>query len=169
MRSTFIVGFPGERPEDVGELIDFLEEEHSTGGTFKYSDEDGTTAAKMPKKVDEEEIDQRHDVVMQTQAVTKPNWIVGLANTDRPRRRTTGLDTFACRHFGQASEVDNITRVSGAVLEVGQWATVTVTGTDGYDLVAEVSSSLFSDPQYQAAANVDNISQTPRYLLVCPA
>ena len=51
VRSTFIVGFPGEREQDMDELIDFLEQQRFDQiGCFQYSDEDDTTAAAMPKK-----------------------------------------------------------------------------------------------------------------------
>ena len=80
----------------------------------------------MPKKVDQADIDARYDRVMHAQAE------IHAANLDRWHNQELTVlvdeqidfDTFACRHFGQASEVDNITRVSGAVLSVGDWATV---------------------------------------------
>lgn len=143
MRSTFIVGFPGEREEDVDELIEFLEQwQFDQVGTFSYSDEDGTTAAKMPKKVAQEDIDARYDRVMKRQAEL---------HVDRLSRwqgqtldvlvdEQKDFDCFHCRHFGQASEVDNVTIVYDDGLSVGDKITVRVVGTEDYDLVAEVAS-----------------------------
>jgi ribosomal protein S12 methylthiotransferase len=141
LRSTFIVGFPGERPADVDELIDFLEEQRfDQVGAFKYSDEDGTTAANMPKKVAEEDIEARYDAVMQAQAAVHQEQLERWNGQDLRVLVDEQLDfdTFACRHYGQASEVDNITRVSQAVLEVGTWADVTIEDTDGYDLIGRI-------------------------------
>jgi hypothetical protein len=46
--------------------------------------------------------------------------------------------TFACRHYGQASEVDGHTLVQGDGLRVGDWARVRVTASKGYDLLGEM-------------------------------
>ncbi|TVR46096.1 MAG: 30S ribosomal protein S12 methylthiotransferase RimO [Planctomycetota bacterium] len=142
LRSTFIVGFPGERDEDVDELIAFLEAQRfDHAGCFTYSDEDGTTAAKMPKKVPDELISQRHDRFMRAQAAILAKHL--------PKRwlgrelevlvdEQLDFDRFHCRHYGQASEVDNVTIIRNDGLEVGRRIAVRITGIDGYDLVAEV-------------------------------
>jgi ribosomal protein S12 methylthiotransferase len=115
LRSTFITGFPGEREQDVDALIDFLREQRFDAvGCFPYSDEEGTTAAKMPHKVPAKTIAARHRRVMAEQ------------------KRDFGV--FACRHAGQAHEVDPVTMVAAEHLTVGDWATVRIAGVDGYDL-----------------------------------
>ena len=61
-RSNFIVGFPGETEQDVDELVRFLTEARLDAiGVFDYSDEDGTEAAGLPGKVDEDTIKRRYD------------------------------------------------------------------------------------------------------------
>ncbi|TVR13238.1 MAG: 30S ribosomal protein S12 methylthiotransferase RimO [Planctomycetota bacterium] len=140
IRSTFIVGFPGERDEDHQQLLDFLQcQRLDHAGCFTYSDEDGTTAAKMPKKVDSSLIQQRHDSFMRTQA--------DIVREDLPRRwmdqeldllvdEQVDFDTFHCRHYGQASEVDNVTIVRDDGLQVGSLIRRHITGIQGYDLLA---------------------------------
>lgn len=141
IRSTFIVGFPGERDEDVDELCEFLQEQRfDHAGCFMYSDEDGTTAARMPKKVADSAIQERHDRFMRTQAQILSDLL--------PKRwlgqelevlvdEQVDFDRFHCRHYGQASEVDNVTIVNDNGLAVGDRLAVRVTAIDGYDLVGE--------------------------------
>ena len=68
LRTTFIVGFPGETEEDFETLCDFVEEvrfEHL--GVFPYSAEEGTPAARLPDQIDEQVKQDRADVVMKAQ------------------------------------------------------------------------------------------------------
>jgi ribosomal protein S12 methylthiotransferase len=141
VRTTFIVGFPGERPEDFETLMDFARTQpFDHVGAFPYSDEEGTTAAKMPGKIPARSIAARH------KAFSKQQQRLHIERLARwqGRELTVLVDAqrdfgvFACRHYGQAHDVDNVTLVESDRLEVGQWATVRVTGTSGVDLVAEV-------------------------------
>jgi ribosomal protein S12 methylthiotransferase len=140
LRTTFIVGFPGEREEDFQELLAFAREQPlDSVGCFPYSDEDGTTAERMKHKVDAETIARRHHEFMTQQKrlhrARLKRW--------KGRELTVLVDAqrdfgeFACRHYGQASEVDGATVVVGEGLRVGEWAQVRVTGSRGYDLKAE--------------------------------
>jgi ribosomal protein S12 methylthiotransferase len=138
IRTTLIVGFPGERDADVDELCSFLAQQRfDQVGCFRYSDEDGTTAAKMPKKVAAEDIEARHQRVMTLQAGIHQDklsrWLGQELRVLVDEQRD--FDRFACRHYGQAHEVDSATLVQGEGLQVGQWATVRITSADGYDLV----------------------------------
>lgn len=68
IRTTFIVGFPGESEEDFAELAEFLEEarfEHA--GVFTYSREEGTPAYDFPDQIDEQVKQDRMDILMRTQ------------------------------------------------------------------------------------------------------
>ena len=140
LRSTFIVGFPGERDEDFEELLDFIRKQaFDQVGCFRYSDEEGTTAAKMPKKVAEEIIDQRYDSFMSTQAAVHHSQLHRWLGREIDVLVDEQIDfgRFACRHFGQASEVDNVTYVDAEALPVGERIGVRITGAEGYDLLAE--------------------------------
>jgi ribosomal protein S12 methylthiotransferase len=141
LRSTFIVGFPGERDEDFQQLLDFTRAQaFDQVGCFAYSDEEGTTAAKMPHKIPDEVIQERHQAFMSQQQALhqqrQQRWL---------QRELTVLvdeqldfDRYACRHAGQASEVDSCTLVQSNLLHVGEWARVRITGQQGYDLLATV-------------------------------
>lgn len=141
LRSTFIVGFPGERDQDFEALMDFMrQQQFDQVGCFKYSDEDGTTAALMPDKVDEHVIEERWHAFMQQQHELHQSklqrWI-GKELTVLVDEQLD-FDRFACRHAGQASEVDNITLVEQDGLQVGDWAHVRISGTSDYDLIGQV-------------------------------
>ncbi len=140
LRSSFIVGFPGERDQDFTELMDFVrDQDFDSVGCFQYSDEDGTTAAKMPGKVDPEVIADRYDRFMTAQAAhhqrRSQRWLGRELTVLVDEQRDFG--TYATRHFGQASEVDAVTLVAAETAPVGDFIQVRVTGIDGYDLVAE--------------------------------
>lgn len=150
VRTTLIVGFPGEREADVDELVDFLAEQRFDHvGCFPYSDEDGTTAAAMPKKVAAEAITRRHERIMTVQAELQDTILGRWAGRELVVLvdEQEDFDRFRCRHYGQAGEVDPATLVADDGLMVGERARVRVTGTAGYDLVADlvepVARSLF--------------------------
>ena len=68
IRTTLIVGFPGENEDDFNNLYDFVESnKFDRLGVFKYSREEGTAAAKMPDQVDEEVKEDRLDAIMNLQ------------------------------------------------------------------------------------------------------
>ncbi|MCP4713629.1 MAG: radical SAM protein, partial [Deltaproteobacteria bacterium] len=69
IRTTFIVGFPGETEQDFSELLSFVQSAHFEHlGTFAYRDEEGTPAARMGTKVPEEIKQERYDRLMTLQA-----------------------------------------------------------------------------------------------------
>lgn len=139
LRSSFIVGFPGERDQDFAELLDFVkQQDFDSVGCFKYSDEDGTTAFKMPDKVESSTIDERHHAFMSQQKklhrTRLKRWVGRELEVLVDAQRDFG--TFACRHYGQASEVDSATVLASDLATVGEFAHVRITGIKGYDLVA---------------------------------
>jgi ribosomal protein S12 methylthiotransferase len=141
LRSTFIVGFPGERDQDFAELMGFLDEQRLDAvGCFTYSDEEGTTAAKMPNKVEAEVMAERHATLMKKQKAwhraKAKRWVGKELTVLVDEQRDFG--SFACRHYGQAHEVDPVTLIESELATVGDWATVRITGVAGYDLVAEI-------------------------------
>ncbi|MFM2090988.1 MAG: hypothetical protein RLZZ127_1477 [Planctomycetota bacterium] len=140
LRTTFIVGFPGERDEDFQELMDFAKAQRfDQVGCFPYSDEDGTTAAKMKDKVDPEVVAARHKAFMTQQKrlhrERAKRWL-GSEQTVLVDEQAD-FDTFRCRHYGQAHEVDGATLVSGIHAAPGDHLRVRITAQKDYDLVAE--------------------------------
>ena len=141
LRTTFIVGFPGERDEDFTQLLDFAKEQRfDSVGCFPYSDEEGTTAAKMPGKIEPTVISERqHRFMTQQKKLHKEQakrWIGTTQRVIVDEQRDFGH--FACRHAGQAHEVDAVTLVEAEQLAVGDWANVRITGQKGYDLIGQV-------------------------------
>ena len=68
LRSTAMVGFPGESEEDFSRLCEFIKEARfDRFGAFTYSAEEGTVAAELPEQIDEQTKQDRYDVLMQTQ------------------------------------------------------------------------------------------------------
>ena len=68
LRTTLIVGFPGESIEDFNELVEFVKEsKFDRLGAFAYSAEDGTPAAKFDNQIDESEKESRKNIIMETQ------------------------------------------------------------------------------------------------------
>lgn len=140
LRSTFIVGFPGERDSDVDTLVDFLREQRFDAvGCFPYSDEEGTTGAKMPGKIDPKVIGQRLKLVMSEQKkihrAQAKRWVGKELRVLIDEQKDFGV--FSCRHAGQAHEVDPVTLVHSETGSVGDWAKVRITGIKGYDLLGE--------------------------------
>ncbi len=140
LRTTFIVGFPGERDEDFEQLMEFAREQRfDSVGCFTYSDEDGTTAEKMKHKVDAEIIQRRHHAFMTQQKrlhrARLARWKGRELRVLVDAQRDFGV--YATRHYGQASEVDGATILHAESAMIGEWTTARVTGVRGYDLVAE--------------------------------
>jgi len=140
IRTSFIVGFPGETEADVEALVALVRKvgfDHV--GVFVYSPEAGTPAAALPDRVSRETARRRWDRVMQAAAE------VAHERTRRCVGRTLtvlvdGPDAegnLVARHGGQAPEVDSAVRLPAGTAETGEFFTVRVTGADGYDLLAE--------------------------------
>ncbi len=142
VRSNVIVGFPGESEEDLEVLCDFLEAARlDVVGVFGYSDEDGTEAAGLDGKLDEDEIRARTEHV--TSLVEE---LTAQRAEDRVGETVTVLvervegPTAEGRAEHQGPEVDGTTTVVGLESDaaVGDLLTGVVVEADGVDLVAEV-------------------------------
>ena len=140
VRSNFIVGFPGETPEDVAELEQFLSDARLDAiGIFGYSDEDGTEAASLDGHVDPAEIARRADdlsdlaeELMAQRAADRCGETIDVL-IEEP----LGPGRYQGRAAHQAPEVDGVTTVrSQAPLTVGDIVRAVVVGSEGVDLVA---------------------------------
>ncbi|MGE3181832.1 MAG: 30S ribosomal protein S12 methylthiotransferase RimO [Phycisphaerae bacterium] len=140
IRTTFIVGFPGETDADFEELVEFVENAgFDAVGAFKYSLEPETPAGKMPDQVDEAVKQERYDRLMAAQqavAFAAARRFVG-------KRFEVLVDSaaesgFIARHAGQAPDVDGICALPPTdELEVGDMVEVECVDTDGYDLICD--------------------------------
>ncbi len=145
LRTTAIVGFPGETEEQFSELLAFLKEHpYDRLGAFTYSAEDGTPAALMPNQVPQKVMDRRLDKLMRQQMA-----ISLAANKKRVGREYEVLvdeideskGVVLCRSYAEAAEVDGFIRLprekaSGAAL--GDYINVRITSAGLYDLDAEL-------------------------------
>jgi ribosomal protein S12 methylthiotransferase len=146
LRTTFIVGFPGETEQDFAELIDFVRDtdfEHV--GVFTYSHEEGTRAEAMDDDVPAEVKAARRDAVMklQKQIVAKKHKArlgdIVRVMVDGPSPESALV--LQGRLEGQAPDIDTVVYLSdcdATELELGQVITARLTGARGYDLVASV-------------------------------
>lgn len=142
LRTTFITGFPGETEEDFAEMTRLVKEvKFERVGCFTYSPEDGTPAYSMPDQIDEETKRRRADIIMSEQlAIAEEfarSWIGReLEVVVEGLNEETGI--YYGRSYMDAPDID--TRVyfdSPYEHETGEYVMVTVTGSQGYDLVAE--------------------------------
>ncbi len=142
LRTTFIVGFPGETEEDFEELMDFTREmAFDRMGAFAYSPEEGTKAAAMPDQVPEEVKQERLDRLMRLQAgisLSRNRLRVGTA----ARVLVTGRerDGYVGRSILEAPDADGVIRFRSAKpVAEGTFVNVRLTDADEYDLYGEVT------------------------------
>ena len=142
VRSTFIVGFPGETEAEFEELLDFLREaELDRVGAFAYSPVDGAKANALPDPVPEELKEERLERFMEVQAD------ISAARLEHKIGRTlqvivdeAGLDGAIARSKADAPEIDGIVRIDdGQKLKPGQFANVTIVHADEHDLIARLA------------------------------
>lgn len=134
VRTTFIVGFPGETDADFDELLGFLDEaQFERASVFTYSREEGTRAAKLEGQVHHMTRKRRWNAAMR-----RLEQLAEVRNQNQVGRRLKVLVDAPGQARGEmdAPEVDGTIFVP-AELPVGQFAEVTVRDWRGYDLVAE--------------------------------
>ena len=138
LRSSFIVGFPGETDEHVEGLAEFLQDAQlDWAGFFPFSSEEGTPAADFDGQLDEGVIAERLRYVqaIQDDITTSRN----LAQVGREVELLVDQvedDQPVGRSYRQAPEIDGVVLLDRG--EPGQWVTGKITGGYGTDLVAEV-------------------------------
>ncbi|MBU6509997.1 MAG: 30S ribosomal protein S12 methylthiotransferase RimO, partial [Gammaproteobacteria bacterium] len=139
IRSTFIVGFPGETEREFEELLAFIKEaELDRVGCFAYSPVDGADANALPDWVPAEIAAERRRVFMETQAEISARRLRRFLGREL-RVLVDGVADGAAvaRSFADAPEIDGVVRIADAAkLKPGQFARVRVTGSDHYDLAA---------------------------------
>lgn len=133
LRTTFIVGFPGETEADVDELCAFITQTRFERlGVFKYSQEEGTRAAKMPGQVSAADKERRWRRVM---ALQKSIAAEVSATRVGDRLRVLVEEPGVARGEADAPDIDGRVYVPRE-LPVGEFADVTITGCRDYDLLA---------------------------------
>ena len=142
LRTTAMVGFPGETDEDFTELCEFLKEakfEHF--GAFTYSAEEGTVAATFKETVDAQTKQDRYDIVMQTQLTVNEDIIakqVGKTLTVLCDGFDTIADIYYGRTYADAPDVDGrVYFKSQKRVHSGEFVQVEIAEALDYDLVGE--------------------------------
>ncbi len=137
IRTTFIVGFPGETEARYRELRKFIEKvEFDRMGVFTYSPEEGTPAQKYAHQVTDRVKSRRLDELMSIQreiAFAKNNSLIGQTLDviiDSPAQDGSAIG----RSRGDCPEIDQEISVRGDGLEAGQLCRVMIEAADGYDL-----------------------------------
>ncbi|GAB6098697.1 30S ribosomal protein S12 methylthiotransferase RimO [Halanaerocella petrolearia] len=139
LRTSIIVGFPGETEEHFDNLLDFVKQaEFDRLGAFTYSREEGTPAAEMPCQIPEDRKEERYDQVMQLQqdiSYRRNQRLVGEevevlleeVQSEDPR-------IMVGRTQREAPEVDGVVYIEDTKAEVGDMIKVEITAAYEYDL-----------------------------------
>ena len=142
VRTTFIVGFPGESDDEFAELLDFVSEQlFDALGVFEYSPEEGTIAARMPDQVSDDVKAARAEAIMLAQQ--KIAFTAGAAKVGAPVEvlidEVNADGRCIGRHRGQAPDIDGVCYVTGQHT-AGRFVSAGVTGWDRYDLIVTASA-----------------------------
>jgi ribosomal protein S12 methylthiotransferase len=140
MRTTFIVGFPGETEAEFEELHDYIREARfERAGVFTYSHERDTPASRLEGHLPEAVKIDRRDRLMQAQQAIAFEW------SDRQVGKEMevlldGPDPDMPQHFlargpQDAPDIDAVVRLKGKNLQPGDLVRIKITAADGYDLV----------------------------------
>ncbi len=140
LRSTFIVGFPGETDDDFAELLEFIQTAQlDRVGCFQYSPVDGAKANELPDPVADEVKQERWERFMQTQAaISEARLAKKVGKTMEVIVDGMDGDQVIARSWADAPEIDgNVFLPAKPGVSPGQISNVTVTASDAYDLYAQ--------------------------------
>jgi ribosomal protein S12 methylthiotransferase len=142
LRSTFIVGFPGETEQDFQLLLDWLAEARlDRVGCFKYSPVEGAAANALPDPVPPEIQQQRYERFMQLAGeISSEKLAAKVGRRMRVLVDLVGDDGAVARSAADAPEIDGTVKIfKPGKLKAGDWADVEITGSDDYDLIAKMA------------------------------
>lgn len=141
LRTSLIVGFPGETEEDFYNLKQFVEDvQFDKLGVFTYSQEQDTPAARLPDQVSEDVKEARANEIMELQRSisNKRNWNrVGEELQVLIERYDGRNDVYVGRSQYDAPEIDGEVFVSGCKAEIGEIVNVRITHSFEFDLAGE--------------------------------
>ncbi len=142
LRTSIIVGFPGETEKDFNELLNFIKDvKFDRLGVFKYSEEEGTSAAidykdNVPKKVKQERYDE---LMMTQQRINFQKNKTRIGNIEKVIIDVSNEDSgFSLgRSYRDAPEIDNYVKIN-KILNIGSFYNVKVKEAFEYDVVGEI-------------------------------
>ena len=140
IRSSFIVGFPGETEEDFETLLDFVEEaEIDRAGCFKYENVDGAPSRDLADHIDQDEVDERYNRFMDLQttlAHARGQAMVGKTVDAICDGWDEDAEAYAFRTKADAPEIDGVVYVdSDDEIDVGEITQLEIVGGEGHELV----------------------------------
>ena len=143
LRSTFIVGFPGETEAEFEELLDFLDEAQlDRVGAFAYSPVEGATANALPDPVPEEVKQERLARFMERQAeISTARLEAKVGTVQRCLVDAIDGELAIARSMADAPEIDGLVQIQNgfeAGLKPGEFVDVEIMGSDEHDLYGEV-------------------------------
>lgn len=154
MRTTFIVGFPGETDEHFEHLLDFVERhEFDHVGAFTFSPEEETPAYHLPNQLPQAVMDERRDAIMQVQqpiSLRKNRAEIGKVTDVLIEQEDPSSGTLVGRSPRFAPDVDGLVYVQGRA-KLGSMVRVEITDADIYDLHGHVVETADLTPMAQVA------------------
>jgi ribosomal protein S12 methylthiotransferase len=144
IRSTFIVGFPGETESEFDELLAWLDEAQlDRVGCFKYSPVEGATANALTGHVPPQLQQERYERFMErAAAISRQRLAARVGRRMRVLVDSVDKSVAIARSEADAPEIDGVVRIRNArTLRPGDWADVEVTSSDAYDLHARLTPS----------------------------
>lgn len=150
LRTSFIVGFPGEEEDDFLQLLSFIEEARFNWvGAFKYSDEEETKAYSLMPKVSERNKKMRLKELMgKQQEITfeENQKLVGKKLEMLPEKNLdSGQYKSSGRSYREAPEIDGIIFLEKELSEPGQFIEVKIKSSLGYDLTGEKINRIWGE------------------------
>ena len=144
LRTTAMVGFPGETDEDFSELCEFVKTvKFERFGAFTFSPEEGTKAADMEDQIDEQIKQDRYDCLMQTQLTVseeKTAEMVGRTLQVLCDGYDSESEVYYGRSYADAPDVDGkVYFKSDKLVSVGDFVDIYITEALDYDLVGEIA------------------------------
>lgn len=146
LRTSLIVGFPGETEDQFRELLEFVRDvEFDRLGVFSYSNEEGTIAYSMPDQIREREMKNRREIIMKTQqeiSLRKNQRLIGskqILLVEGPSQ--DGRYLIEGRTYAHAPEVDGVVYVANASNDMplqGEFIPVEITEAHPYDLIGRL-------------------------------
>jgi len=142
IRSTFIVGFPGETEDDFDTLMDFLDAAQlDRVGCFIYSPVDGAAANALPDPVPAAIAEERyHRFMTRQQAISRAKLQQRVGRRLEVLVESKSEAGYVARSYADAPEIDGLVHIeTGEALRPGDFCRVEITGADEYDLYARPS------------------------------
>lgn len=138
LRTTFILGFPGETESDFEEILDFIKEfKINNVGFFKYSREEGTRAFDFDNQIDEDTKQERLEVASQLQFDIQNKFLDNfISKTFDVLIDESNLNYSIGRFYGQAPLIDGVV-VINEKLDEGKFYKIKITNKSDYDLIGE--------------------------------